>query len=145
RVSAAPVQWGRQVLRGGHLRAVVLNSGGANAATGVAGVQDAHATAEHVAAALGRAGARDVGAGEVAGCSTGRLAERLPVDRLRAGGGVGVGALCRAGGPAAAEAILSTDFRPKTTSAVAVGPGGRTYAVGGMAMGAGMLAPALAP
>ncbi len=145
RVAAAPVQWSRQVLRGGHLRAVVLNSGGANAATGVAGFQDAHATAEHVAAALGRAGAGDVGAGEVAVCSTGLIGERLPMDRLLAGVDEAVGALSRAGGLAAAEAILTTDTRPKTTSAVAVGPGGRTYTVGGMAKGAGMLAPALAP
>lgn len=145
RVQAAPVLWSRQVLRGGRLRAVVLNSGGANAATGAAGFQDAHATAEYVAATLSGAGAGEVGAGEVAVCSTGLIGQRLPMDKLLAGVKAAVGALSRDGGPAAAEAILTTDTRPKTTSAVAVGPGGRTYTVGGMAKGAGMLAPALAP
>src|SRR5690606_31689321 len=145
RVQAAPVLWSRQVLRGGRLRAVGLNSGGANAATGAAGFQDAPAPAESGAATPSGAGAGEVGAGEVAVCSTGLSGQRLPMDKLLAGVADAVGKLSRDGGPAAAEAILTTDTRPKTTSAVAVGPGGRTYTVGGMAKGAGMLAPALVP
>ena len=80
RVQAAPVTWTRQVVKGGRVRAVVLNSGGANACTGPLGFQDTHATAEHLAAALG-----DVGAGEIAVCSTGLIGERLPMDKLLPG------------------------------------------------------------
>ena len=76
RVQAAPVTWTRQVVKGGRVRAVVLNSGGANACTGPLGFQDTHATAEHLAAALG-----EVGAGEIAVCSTGLIGERLPTKR----------------------------------------------------------------
>src|SRR5262249_59947117 len=76
RVKAAPVLWSRQVLAGGTVRAVVLNSGGANACTGPAGFQDAHRTAEHLAALL------RVGAGEVAVCSTGLIGDRLPMEKL---------------------------------------------------------------
>src|SRR5512139_816907 len=81
RVQAAPVMWSRQVLKGGVLKAVVLNSGGANACTGPAGFQDTHATAEHVAAALRGPGAKRMllGPGEVAVCSTGLIGERLPL------------------------------------------------------------------
>jgi glutamate N-acetyltransferase/amino-acid N-acetyltransferase len=151
RVTAAPVRWSRQVLRGGVLRAVVLNSGGANACTGPAGFQDTHATAEQVAAALradARAGAgtgsrvsagMNIGAGEIAVCSTGLIGERLPMPRLLAGVTAAVRALSRDGGPAAAEAILTTDTHAKTT--VVEGDGWR---VGGMIKGAGMLAPSLA-
>jgi glutamate N-acetyltransferase/amino-acid N-acetyltransferase len=139
RVKAAPVLWSQQVLRGGAVRAVVLNSGGANAGTGPAGFQDTHATAEHAAATLG-----GIGAGEVAVCSTGLIGERLPMPKLLAGVAAAATALSRDGGPAAAEAILTTDTRPKTTSATAVGRGGQTFTVGGMAKGAGMLAPSLA-
>jgi glutamate N-acetyltransferase / amino-acid N-acetyltransferase len=138
RVKAAPVLWSRQVLRGGVLRAVVLNSGGANACTGAPGFQDTHATAEHVAAAL-RGVRMMVGPGEVAVCSTGLIGERLPMPRLLAGVGAAVRGLSREGGGAAAEAIMTTDTRPKTT--VVDGDGWR---VGGMIKGAGMLAPALA-
>jgi glutamate N-acetyltransferase/amino-acid N-acetyltransferase len=144
RVQAAPVRWSRQVLRGGRLRAAVLNAGGANACTGPAGFQDAHATAEHAAAALARATGTEVGAGEVAVCSTGLIGERLPMDRLLAGVEAAAATLSRAGGGAAAEAILTTDTRSKTFAATAVGSGGGTFAVGGMAKGAGMLAPSLA-
>jgi glutamate N-acetyltransferase / amino-acid N-acetyltransferase len=133
RVPAAPVLWSRQVLRSGRVRAVVLNSGGANACTGPAGFQDTHATAEHVAAALG------IGAGEVAVCSTGLIGERLPIHRLLGGVSAAVDALSPDGGPAAAEAIMTTDTRPKTVSIVDAG-----WSVGGMAKGAGMLAPSLA-
>jgi glutamate N-acetyltransferase / amino-acid N-acetyltransferase len=139
RVKAAPVRWSQQVLRGGALRAVVLNAGGANACTGPAGFQDTHATAEHVAAALTRVSGTDVGAGEIAVCSTGLIGERLPVGRLLAGVEASVNSLSRDGGDAAAEAILTTDTRPKT-----VAVSGDGWAVGGMAKGAGMLAPSLA-
>ena len=80
RVQAAPVTWTRQVVTGGRVRAVVLNSGGANACTGPHGFQDTHATAEHLAAAIG-----EVGAGEIAVCSTGLIGERLPMDKLLPG------------------------------------------------------------
>jgi glutamate N-acetyltransferase/amino-acid N-acetyltransferase len=152
RVKAAPVLWSQQVLRGGLLRAVVLNSGGANACTGAPGFQDSHATAEHAATALSGSavpaapdaagtGARfpSIGAGEVAICSTGLIGERLPLDRLLPGVDAAVAGLAVDGGPAAAEAIMTTDTRPKTT--VVAGTG---WTVGGMAKGSGMLAPALA-
>ncbi|MER7444324.1 bifunctional glutamate N-acetyltransferase/amino-acid acetyltransferase ArgJ [Micromonospora avicenniae] len=140
RVKAAPVLWTQQVVRGGAVRAVVLNSGGANACTGPAGFQDTHATAEHVAAALAAAEpALDLGAGEVAVCSTGLIGERLPMTALLAGVDDAVRTLSPAGGAPAAEAIMTTDTRPKTT--VTQGAG---WTVGGMAKGAGMLAPALA-
>jgi glutamate N-acetyltransferase/amino-acid N-acetyltransferase len=134
RVQAAPVLWSRQAVADGRLRAVVLNSGGANACTGPPGFADTHATAEHVAAALG------VGAGEVAVCSTGLIGERLPMNRLLAGVTEAAGALAADGGPAAADAIRTTDTVAK--QAVRVHTDGWT--VGGMAKGAGMLAPSLA-
>ncbi|MEH0938392.1 bifunctional glutamate N-acetyltransferase/amino-acid acetyltransferase ArgJ [Micromonospora psammae] len=140
RVKAAPVLWTQQVVRGGVVRAVVLNSGGANACTGPAGFQDTHATAEHTAAALTSVSPRlMLGAGEVAVCSTGLIGERLPMDKLLPGVRTAVRGLARDGGAAAAEAIMTTDTRPKST--VARGSG---WTVGGMAKGAGMLAPAMA-
>jgi len=141
RVKAAPVLWSQQVLRGGVLKAVVLNSGGANACTGAPGFQDTHATAEHTAAALRTPGVARLmlAAGDVAVCSTGLIGERLPMDKLLRGVSAAARALARDGGPAAAEAIMTTDTRPKTT--VVAGEG---WSVGGMAKGAGMLAPGLA-
>ncbi|WP_446219856.1 bifunctional glutamate N-acetyltransferase/amino-acid acetyltransferase ArgJ [Micromonospora sp. IBHARD004] len=140
RVKAAPVRWSQQVVRGGVVRAVVLNSGGANACTGPAGFQDTHATAEHTAAALTSSSNRLIlGAGEVAVCSTGLIGERLPMQKLLPGVRAAIRGLARDGGAAAAEAIMTTDTRPKTT--VAKGSG---WTVGGMAKGAGMLAPAMA-
>ncbi|MBQ1027034.1 bifunctional glutamate N-acetyltransferase/amino-acid acetyltransferase ArgJ [Micromonospora sp. C95] len=139
RIKAAPVLWSQQVVRGGTVRAVVLNSGGANACTGPAGFQDTHATAEHTAAALTSANAYQIGAGEVAVCSTGLIGERLPMPALLSGVDAAASGLTREGGPAAAEAIMTTDTRPKTT--VVAGDG---WTVGGMAKGAGMLAPAMA-
>jgi glutamate N-acetyltransferase / amino-acid N-acetyltransferase len=133
RVQAAPVLWSRQVLSSGALRAVVLNSGGANACTGPDGFQDTHRTAEHVAMLLG------CGAGEVAVCSTGLIGERLPMQRLLDGVDKAAAGLDRDGGDAAAEAIRTTDSVRKT---VAIRANGVT--VGGMAKGAGMLAPGLA-
>ncbi|GAA2636481.1 bifunctional glutamate N-acetyltransferase/amino-acid acetyltransferase ArgJ [Dactylosporangium fulvum] len=140
RIKAAPVLWSQQVLRAGIARAVVLNSGGANACTGPAGFQDTHATAEHTAAALsGRASRFPVGAGDVVVCSTGLIGERLPMQKLLAGVDAAARGLSRDGGADAATAIMTTDTRPKT--AVHSGQG---FTVGGMAKGAGMLAPGLA-
>jgi glutamate N-acetyltransferase/amino-acid N-acetyltransferase len=133
RIKAAPVLWSEQVLAAGALRAVVLNSGGANACTGPAGFQDTHATAEHVAGLLG------CGAGEVAVCSTGLIGVRLPMDRLLPGIDAAAAALSETGGDVAADAIRTTDSRPKTSVVR-----GRDVTVGGMAKGAGMLAPELA-
>jgi glutamate N-acetyltransferase/amino-acid N-acetyltransferase len=138
RVKAAPVLWSQQVLRGGIVRAVVLNSGGANACTGTQGFQDTHATAEHVAARL-RTPRLMLGAADVAVCSTGLIGERLPMEKLLRGVDAAARGLSRDGGTAAAEAIMTTDSRPKTT--VIAGAG---WQVGGVAKGAGMLAPGLA-
>ncbi|WP_354645133.1 bifunctional glutamate N-acetyltransferase/amino-acid acetyltransferase ArgJ [Kitasatospora camelliae] len=134
RVKAAPVLWSQQVLKTGELAAVVLNSGGANACTGPGGFQDTHATAEKVAAELG------VGAGEVAVCSTGLIGVRLPMDLLLPGVEQAAAALSAEGGEAAAIAIKTTDTVHKTAQVTS--PAGWT--VGGMAKGAGMLAPGLA-
>ena len=133
RIQAAPVLWSRQVLSSARLRAVVLNSGGANACTGPAGFADTHATAEHLAALL------DIGAGEVAVASTGLIGVRLPMPQLLTGVDKAVAQLGTDGGPAAAEAIRTTD----TVAKQAVRSAG-AYTVGGMAKGAGMLAPSLA-
>ncbi|MCH8627064.1 bifunctional glutamate N-acetyltransferase/amino-acid acetyltransferase ArgJ [Arsenicicoccus piscis] len=134
RVEAAPVTWSRQVVRSdGRVDAVVLNSGGANACTGSEGFLDTHRTAEHVADVLG------ISAGDVVVCSTGLIGERLPMDLLLPGTDAAAAALGTDGGEAAAGAIMTTDTVPKL--AVATGEG---YVVGGMAKGAGMLAPALA-
>jgi glutamate N-acetyltransferase/amino-acid N-acetyltransferase len=139
RVKAAPVLWSQQVLRAGIVRAVVLNSGGANACTGPQGFQDTHRTAEHVAAQLTATSRLAIGAVDVAVCSTGLIGERLPMDKLLPGVDAAVRALSRDGGAAAAEAIMTTDTRAKTTEQAGDG-----YTVGGMAKGAGMLAPELA-
>ncbi len=133
RVKAAPVVWTQQVLKSGRLKAVVLNSGGANACTGPAGFQDAHATAERVAELLG------CGAGEVAVCSTGLIGDRLPMDLLLAGVAAAVVEADLEGGDDAAAAIMTTDTVAKTVAVRGAG-----FVVGGMAKGAGMLAPGLA-
>jgi len=138
RVQAAPVTWTRQVVKGGRVRAVVLNSGGANACTGPAGFQDTHATAEHSAAAIGARG-EDASAGEIAVCSTGLIGERLPMDKLLPGVSAAVAEASRAGGLAAADAIRTTDTVVKIAFRRVDG-----YSIGGMAKGAGMLAPGLA-
>jgi glutamate N-acetyltransferase / amino-acid N-acetyltransferase len=159
RVKAAPVVWTQQVLQAGQLRAVVLNSGGANACTGPGGFADTHHTAEHLAKILtgpggeagadgvggtgageaGAHGAWEVGAGEIAVCSTGLIGERLPMDRLLAGVEAAAAGASADGGAAAADAIRTTDTVPKTCSVAGTG-----YVIGGMAKGAAMLAPALA-
>jgi len=133
RVKAAPVVWSEQVLKGGEVKAVVLNSGGANACTGPAGFQDTHKTAEETAALL------EASAAEIAVCSTGLIGVRLPMDALLSGLKTATGALAADGGPAAATAIMTTDTVSKTAEARGTG-----YVVGGMAKGAGMLAPGLA-
>jgi glutamate N-acetyltransferase / amino-acid N-acetyltransferase len=138
RVQAAPVTWTRQVVSGGRVRAVVLNSGGANACTGPAGFQDTHATAEHLAAAINARG-EDASAGEIAVCSTGLIGERLPMDKLLPGVSAAVAEASRAGGLAAANAIRTTDTVVKIAFRRPDG-----YSIGGMAKGAGMLAPGLA-
>ncbi len=144
-VKAAPVLWTSQALRTGRLRAVLLNSGGANACTGPLGFQDTHASAEAVAATLSDWGT-ETGPIEVAVCSTGLIGDRLPMDRVLAGiteivhelgGGLG-------GGEDAAHAIMTTDTVPKQV-ALHHAPGSPdNWTVGGMAKGAGMLAPSLA-
>jgi glutamate N-acetyltransferase/amino-acid N-acetyltransferase len=162
RVKAAPVLWSQQVVSGGRVSAVVLNSGGANACTGPLGFQDTHATAEKLAATL------DTGAGEIAVCSTGLIGERLPMDKLLPGIDAAVTEASRAGGVNAADAVRTTDtvvkiaFRRVGSPATSSTPGPSSdisdmsgedsrgagassgYTIGGMAKGAGMLAPALA-
>jgi len=133
RVKAAPVLWSEQVIKGGQVSAVVLNSGGANACTGPLGFQDTHATAERTAEVLGH------NAGEVAVCSTGLIGVRLPMDKLLPGIDRAAKELSAHGGEKAAIAIKTTDTVHKT--AVVEGDG---WTVGGMAKGAGMLAPGLA-
>jgi glutamate N-acetyltransferase/amino-acid N-acetyltransferase len=134
RVKAAPVLWSRQVLADGRARAVVLNSGGANACTGPGGFADSHATAEHVAAELG------IGAGDVVVCSTGLIGERLPMTRLLAGVSAAAAVLSGEGGPDAADAIRTTDTVSKQAAFSDLGG----WTLGGMVKGAGMLAPSLA-
>ncbi|MEU2243362.1 bifunctional glutamate N-acetyltransferase/amino-acid acetyltransferase ArgJ [Streptomyces sp. NPDC018338] len=138
RVKAAPVLWSQRVLADGELTAVVLNSGGANACTGPQGFQDTHATAEKVAEVLSAKGP-EVGAGDVAVASTGLIGILLPMDKLLPGVEKAAGELSEHGGEKAAIAIKTTDTVHKTA---VVTKGGWT--VGGMAKGAGMLAPGLA-
>ncbi|MEW2388071.1 bifunctional glutamate N-acetyltransferase/amino-acid acetyltransferase ArgJ [Streptomyces venezuelae] len=133
RVKAAPVLWSEQVLKGGLVSAVVLNSGGANACTGPQGFQDTHATAEKVADVL------SVNAGEVAVASTGLIGVTLPMDKLLPGVDKAAGELSAHGGEKAAIAIKTTDSVHKTSVVTKDG-----WTVGGMAKGAGMLAPGLA-
>ncbi|OLZ43115.1 bifunctional glutamate N-acetyltransferase/amino-acid acetyltransferase ArgJ [Amycolatopsis keratiniphila] len=135
-IKAAPVLWSQEVLKQQRLKAVVLNSGGANAATGPGGFQDTHQTAEKVAELL------QAGAIEVAVCSTGLIGERLPMDALLSGvdtafAGLGTGDDADL---AAATAVMTTDTKPK--QAAAKHESG--WSVGGFAKGAGMLAPNLA-
>jgi glutamate N-acetyltransferase/amino-acid N-acetyltransferase len=134
RVKAAPVRWSQQVVAGGQVSAVVLNSGGANACTGPAGHADTEQTAQHLAMLL------SVPAEAVAVCSTGLIGERLPMHQLLVGVDAATVAASATSGQAAAAAIMTTDTVPKTTRLE--GAGG--YQIGGMAKGAAMLAPALA-
>lgn len=133
RVEAAPVTWSRQVVSDGRADAVFLNSGGANACTGARGFQDTHRTAEVVADTLG------CSAMDVVVCSTGLIGEYLPMDKIESGIALTTSGLGHEGGSDAARAIMTTDSVPK--EAVVAGAG---WTVGGMAKGAGMLAPGLA-
>ncbi|GAA4087207.1 MULTISPECIES: bifunctional glutamate N-acetyltransferase/amino-acid acetyltransferase ArgJ [Streptomyces] len=134
RVKAAPVLWSEQVLKGGEVSAVVLNSGGANACTGPQGFQDTHATAEKAAEVL-----EGHSAGEVAVASTGLIGVTLPMDKLLPGIERAAAELSPHGGEKAAIAIKTTDTVHKTSVVTRDG-----WTVGGMAKGAGMLAPGLA-
>ena len=133
RFKANPVLWSEQVVRDGNVRAVLLNSGGANCGTGAAGFQTTHASAEAVARLL------EDGAFDVVVCSTGLIGPLFNRERLLAGVDAAHAALSADGGPAAATAIMTTDSVRK--QAVVARDG---WSVAGMAKGAGMLAPALA-
>jgi glutamate N-acetyltransferase/amino-acid N-acetyltransferase len=134
---AAPVLVSREHLAGGRARAVVVNAGCANAATGAGGLADAREMATAAAAALGCA------AGEVVVASTGVIGVRLPMDKVRAGIAVAAGRLSREAGADAARAIMTTDTQPKE-AAVEFEANGVASLVGGMAKGSGMIAPNLA-
>ncbi len=133
RCQANPVIWSREAIKAGTARAVVLNSGGANCYTGPEGFATTHATAEAVAGGLG------IGAVDVQVCSTGLIGLLNDRDDLLAGVRDALAALDGDGGPAAAGAIMTTDSVPKQATVTRDG-----FTVGGMAKGAGMLAPALA-
>jgi len=133
RVCAAPVVWSRQVVADGRADAVVLNSGGANACTGPEGFADTHRTAEHVAEVCGLSSV------DVAVCSTGLIGDRLPMNLLLAGVDAAAAGLSEDGGADAATAIMTTDSVSKTAAVSGAG-----WTIGGMAKGAGMLAPGLA-
>ncbi|MCU1621636.1 MAG: arginine biosynthesis bifunctional protein ArgJ [Frankiales bacterium] len=133
RFKANPVLWSEQVVTDGQVRAVVLNSGGANCGTGPEGFQTTHATAELVGALL------DDGAKDIVVCSTGLIGPLFSRERLLTGVEAAHLALSPDGGAAAAAAIMTTDT--VTKQSVVTGDG---FTVGGMAKGAGMLAPALA-
>ena len=133
RCKANPVLWSQEVVKDGVVRAVVLNSGGANCYTGAEGFQTTHAVAERVAEKLG------IGAIDVVVCSTGLIGLKNPRDKLIAGVDDAAAALSPDGGQAAAEAIMTTDSVSKQV--VVEGAG---WSIGGMAKGAGMLAPQLA-
>ncbi|MDQ7801691.1 MAG: bifunctional glutamate N-acetyltransferase/amino-acid acetyltransferase ArgJ [Armatimonadota bacterium] len=136
RIKAAPVRWCQEVVRRGVARAVVVNSGNANACTGDRGWHDAQEMAERTAQALG------IPAEQVLVASTGVIGVPLPMEALRRGIPLAVRSLSRSGDQAA-EAILTTDAFPKTSAAVTT-VGGVQVTVGGMAKGAGMIHPRLA-
>jgi glutamate N-acetyltransferase / amino-acid N-acetyltransferase len=133
RCKANPVLWSQEVVKDGVVRAVVLNSGGANCYTGADGFQTTHAVAEQVASGLG------IGAIDVVVCSTGLIGLANPRENLLNGVDACVAALSSEGGTDAAEAIMTTDSVSKQV--VVEGAG---WSIGGMAKGAGMLAPQLA-
>jgi glutamate N-acetyltransferase / amino-acid N-acetyltransferase len=133
RAKANPILWSQQVIADGEVSAIVLNSGGANCFTGAEGFQTTHATAEAVGSALG------VSAGDVLVCSTGLIGQQLDRSKLLSGVASAASSLSVDGGADAARAIMTTDSVEKTV--VIEGPG---YSIGGIAKGAGMLAPGLA-
>lgn len=143
RSKANPILWSQQVIADGTVSAIVLNSGGANCFTGTQGFQTTHATAEAVAAALGASG-MEASAGDVLVCSTGLIGEQLDRGKVLSGVEAAEAALTVEGGMDAARAIMTTDTVVKVAvekTAVNAGPG---WTIGGIAKGAGMLAPALA-
>ena len=131
RAKANPIIWSQQVIADGVVEAIILNSGGANCYTGAQGFQVTHATAEAVAQKLG------VSSGDVLVCSTGLIGDQLPLDRMLIG--IEKATLTNTGGEDASEAILTTDSHPKRSIVK-----GNGWTIGGMAKGAGMLAPGLA-
>jgi glutamate N-acetyltransferase/amino-acid N-acetyltransferase len=133
RCKANPVLWSQEVVKDGTVKAIVLNSGGANCYTGPEGFRTTHAVAEKVASGLG------IGAIDVVVCSTGLIGLANDRDDLLAGVEAATAELAANGGPSAAEAIMTTDSVSKNT--VVEGAG---WSIGGMAKGAGMLAPQLA-
>ena len=133
RCKANPILWSQEVIKSGFARAIILNSGGANCYTGPQGFQTTHATAEKVGELLG------TGAAEILVCSTGLIGEQLDRDKLLSGAQEAFSTLAADGGARAAEAIMTTDTVPKLATRQGSG-----YRLGGMAKGAGMLAPALA-
>ena len=133
RCKANPVLWSQEVVKDGTVRAVVLNSGGANCYTGAEGFQTTHAVAEQVASGL------EIGAIDVVVCSTGLIGLKNDRQQLLSGVDAALAGLSAEGGPEAAEAIMTTDS--VTKQVVVEGSG---WSIGGMAKGAGMLAPQLA-
>jgi len=133
RAKANPVIWSQQVIVDGIVSAIVLNSGGANCYTGARGFQVTHATAEHAAALLGES------AGDVLVCSTGLIGDQLDLQKVSFGVTAAHAFLRDDGGLDAATAIMTTDTHPKQAIALREG-----WSIGGMAKGAGMLAPGLA-
>lgn len=133
RAKANPILWSEQAIADGQAAAIVLNSGGANCFTGPEGFQVTHHTAETAAAALG------VSSADVLVCSTGLIGEQLDVEVVEEGVLSAIARLTADGGEDAARAIMTTDTRPKT---VVIDGGG--WRIGGIAKGAGMLAPGLA-
>ena len=136
RFCAAPVQWTRKIVADGHVKAVILNSGGANACTGQPGYEQSKATAQKIAALVG------VKDSDIAVCSTGLIGELLPLDHVLSGAGKAFAALADTAqaGADASHAIMTTDTKPKTVEL----EGSNGFHVGGMVKGSGMIAPQLA-
>lgn len=134
RCQANPIIWSKEVIKDGQVSAIILNSGGANCYTGPEGFQTTHATAEKVAQELG------FSAGDVLVCSTGLIGEQLDREKLLAGTAAAVANLNSTNGAVAAQAIMTTDSKPKTAEF----SDNSGWSIGGMAKGAGMLAPGLA-
>ena len=134
RCQANPIIWSKEVIKDGQVSAIILNSGGANCYTGPQGFQTTHATAEAVAERLG------ISSGDVLVCSTGLIGEQLDREKLLAGVAAAASSLSSTNGEIAAQAIMTTDSKPKTAEFISNGG----WSIGGMAKGAGMLAPGLA-
>jgi glutamate N-acetyltransferase/amino-acid N-acetyltransferase len=132
-VIAAPVMWSKEIIKGSTVRAVVLNSGGANACTGPQGFQDTHKTAEHAASLLQQSSS------EIFVCSTGMIGEFLPMKKLLSGLDIVAAKLDNDSLSDCAQAIMTTDSIPKISTVSVSG-----VQMSGIAKGAGMLAPALA-